>query len=60
MAKDHDQLVQEKLDTIIELLQNLLAVELSKGGVPQTEICKRLHVRTETVGEMLKGMKRNK
>jgi hypothetical protein len=60
MPKDHDKIVEEKLDAIVELLQNLLALELSKGGVAQGEIGKRVHVSTAKVGEMLQGIKKNK
>jgi hypothetical protein len=42
MDKPKDQVLEEKLDAMIELLQNLLALELSKSGVPQGVICKRL------------------
>ncbi len=45
---------------VIELLQNLLALELSKGGVTQDVIGKRLHVAKATVVEMLKGVKMKK
>jgi len=60
MPKDHNQIVEEKLDAIVELLQNLLALELSKGGVAQGEIGKRVHVSTAKVGEMLQGVKKDK
>ncbi|HWD21435.1 MAG TPA: hypothetical protein VHB20_19370 [Verrucomicrobiae bacterium] len=60
MPKDHDQIIEEKLDTVIELLQNLLAVQLANGGVPQGEIGKRVHVSTAKVGEMLQGFKKSK
>jgi hypothetical protein len=49
--------IEQKLDTIIELLQNLTAVELAQGGMPQREIGKRIHVATAAVGEMLRGLK---
>lgn len=61
MPKDHKQIVEEQLHTVIELLQNLLALELSGKGVPQGVICKRLHVTNATVGKMLEGVtKKNK
>lgn len=52
--------IEKKLDVVIELLQNLLALELSKGGVTQDIIAKRLHVAKATVVEMLKGVKKEK
>jgi predicted transcriptional regulator len=59
MAKDVESKVEQKLDTIIGLLQHLLALELAKGGVPQQEIAKHIHVATATVVKLLKGVKRN-
>ena len=58
MEKDTNQIIEKKLDAIIELLQNLLALELSKRGVTQAVIGKRLHVAKATVVEMLKGVKK--
>ncbi len=57
IPKDHNQIVEEKLDGVVELLQNLLAPELSKCGVPVAVIGKRVHVATATVVKMLKGVK---
>jgi predicted transcriptional regulator len=50
---------EAKLDTIIDLLQHLLAIELSARGVPKQEIGKKLHVATATVVKMLQGVKRD-
>ena len=58
MLKEHDQIVEERLSIIIELLQNLLALQLSKDGVPQVKISKRLHVANAKIGKMLEGTKR--
>ena len=44
------------LKTIAKLLQNLLAIELWRGGSSQAEIGKRLGVATGTVNKMLKGV----
>lgn len=60
MAKNSNQTIEGKLDVIIELLQNLLALELSKRSVTQADIGKRLHVAKATVVEMLKGVKKEK
>ena len=54
---DNDELIQKKLDTIIELLRQLVALELSKRGTPRDVIGKRLHIATATVVKMLKGVK---
>ena len=58
--ENHNAGIEKKLDVVIELLQNLLALELSKGGVTQDVISKRLHVAKATVVEMLKGVKKEK
>jgi Mn-dependent DtxR family transcriptional regulator len=54
---DKDELIQKKLDTIIDLLRLIAALEFSKRGVPRETIGKRLHVATATVVQMLKGIK---
>ncbi|MEJ1967426.1 MAG: hypothetical protein WDN03_02125 [Rhizomicrobium sp.] len=59
MAKEAGSKLEQKLDTAIGLLQHLLALELAKGGVPQQEIAKHIHVANATVVKMLKGVKRN-
>ncbi len=58
MATKNNETVEGKLDALIELMQQLLALELSRSGVSQVEIGKRVHVATATVGEMLKGVKK--
>lgn len=60
MANGHNQRIEKKLDAVMELLQHLLALELSKSGVTQEVIGKRLHVAKATVVEMLKGLKKEK
>ena len=60
MTKDTNQTIEKKLDVVIELLQHLVAVELTKSGVTQEAIGKRLHVAKATVVEMLKGVKKDK
>ena len=47
----------EKLDTLIALTQTMVAIELSKGGVPQAQIAKTLGIATATVNNLLKGYK---
>jgi hypothetical protein len=54
---ENDELVQKKLDTIIDLLRQLVALEFSKRGVSRDIIGKRLHVAKASVVEMLKGVK---
>jgi hypothetical protein len=54
---DKNELTQKKLDTIIELLRQLVALEFSKRGASRDVIGKRLHVAKATVVKMLKGIK---
>jgi hypothetical protein len=54
---ENDELIQSKLDMIIELLRNLVALELSRSGASREVIGKRLHVAKGSVVEMLKGIK---
>lgn len=61
MAKkkaEHD--TDQKLDTIIELLRRVLAVQLYKNGVSQADIGKHLHVAKAAVGNMVKGIRKEK
>ncbi len=46
----------DDLSSIAQLLQNLLAIELWRGGLSQAEIGKRLGVATGSVNKMLKGV----
>ena len=54
---DNNELIQKKLDTIIDLLRHLVALELSNRGVSRDIIGRRLHIAKSTVVEMLKGTK---
>ena len=45
-------------DKTVSLLQNLLAIELWRGGLSQADIGVRLGVSTGTANKMLKGVKR--
>ncbi len=51
--------VDEKLDQAIDLLKHLLALELAREGVPRSAIAKHIGVANATVGQMLKGVKKN-
>lgn len=57
MDKDSCARLESKLDTIIGLLQHMLALQLAGRGVRQTEIGKHIHVATATVGKMLRGIR---
>jgi orotate phosphoribosyltransferase-like protein len=56
----NDSALENKLDAITELLQNLLALELSKNGLTHEQIRKHLHVRKQTINKMLKGVKKER
>jgi Mn-dependent DtxR family transcriptional regulator len=60
MRATNEDLVAAKLDTLIELSRNMLALELWKSGATQEEIAKRLHVSKSTVVEMLRGVEKAK
>ncbi len=60
MATKNNQTIEKKLDTLIELAQQLVALELCRSGVTQGEIGKRLHIAKATVGEMMKGVEKEK
>lgn len=51
--------IEEKLDTVIGLLQHILAIELARSGVPKDAIGKHLHVAKASVVEMLRGLKKD-
>ena len=46
----------DDLKTIAQLLQNMLAIELWRGGLTQGEIKERLGIGTSTVNRILKGV----
>lgn len=56
MARKQEPMNDSKI--IIQLLQNLLVIELWRGGLSQSEIGKRLSMRTVSVNKMLKGVNR--
>jgi NADH:ubiquinone oxidoreductase subunit E len=55
-----DDIIEKKLDKIIELLQKLLAVELFINNANMADISKNLHVATAKVVHMLKGINKRK
>lgn len=58
MAKDPSEVINQKLDTIIGLLQRLLALELARSGVPREKIAKHLRTAAAAVVGMLQGVKK--
>ena len=59
MLKNSNRTPEQKLDTIIDLLRHLLALELARGGLTQEAIGKHLHVAKATVVQMLRGIKKS-
>jgi predicted transcriptional regulator len=51
--------LEQKLDKVIELLQHLVALELSRRGATQEEIGKSIHVAKAAVVKMLVGIKKD-
>ena len=51
-----DSRIEKKLDAITELLKHLIAIDLARGGVPQSEIAKRLKMSNTTINKMVKGV----
>ena len=58
MTPEQEKLLGEKLDKVTELLQHLVALEMSSRGVSQEAIGKKIRVAKATVGKMLLGMKK--
>lgn len=57
MTDERARAIEEKLDRVVELLQQLVALELSSRGANHAEIGKRIRVAKATVGMMLGGVK---
>jgi hypothetical protein len=53
---DKEKIFEKKLDTVIDLLRQLVALEFSKRGASKEIIGKRLHVAKSTVVARLKGI----
>ncbi len=58
--KENNKEVLNELKTIKKTVQHLLALELYKSGVKQTEIGKHLGISTAAANGLLKGVKVNK
>jgi hypothetical protein len=58
-TRDED-LLAVKLDTLIGLSRNMLALELWKSGATKEEIGKRLRVAKSSMVEMLRGVSKGK
>lgn len=58
MTKEQDNAIEEKLDTMIELLQQLVALELLRRGGTRQAIAKNLKLAKATVVKMLFPIKK--
>lgn len=58
MEKRMQQSENKDSSVVVVLLRQLVAIELWKTGVSQTEIAKRLRVSKTTANMYLKGLKR--
>ena len=59
MVKDRDELVIERLDKIVSLLQHLVVLQLAEKGLSHQAIGKHIHVAKASVGKMLKDIERD-
>ncbi len=57
MTSEHKS-IDKKLDTNIELLQQIVVLDLSRRGASHEVIGKRIHVAKSKVGQMLAGVKK--
>jgi hypothetical protein len=49
--------LEQKLDVLIGLMRQLVALEMARGGTTQQVIAKHLHVSKTNVVAMLKGVR---
>lgn len=54
---NENALLEEKMDTVIGLLQQLLALELAREGTSKQAIAKHLRLAKATVVSMMMGVK---
>ena len=59
MKEESSKIIGEKLDTVIELLQQLVALELSQRGATRQAIAKNLGVATAKVVRILSGVRKD-
>ena len=58
MKEPSEHSFEEKLDRVVELLQQLVALELSRRGATQQAIGKNIRVAKASVVKMLAGIKK--
>lgn len=52
------EIICEKLDKIIFLIQQSVAIKLYLGNATQDEITSNLHIRKATINKMVQGIKK--
>lgn len=57
MKQSESALIAEKLDVVIALLQQIVAMQMAEKGMSRSSIAKKLHLAKATVVDMLKGTK---
>jgi hypothetical protein len=50
--------IEAKLDTLTDLMKQLVAVEMARSGVPRNVIAKRIKVANAKIGPMLEGIRK--
>ncbi len=55
-----DKEINNKLDSIIDLIKKEIVIKLYQSGSSMDEICKNLRMSKTVVVKMLKGVKNNK
>lgn len=58
MSSDNKISIEKKLDTLIAIAQQQLALDLYRSGMSKEEIGKQLHIAKSKVVSMLKGIER--
>lgn len=58
--KSEFEIISEKLDKIIDLLQQSIAINLYLNDSSQEDICKNLQMGKQTVNKIVQGVKKKK
>jgi hypothetical protein len=60
MIEGIDKEINNKLDSVIDLIKKGIVIKLYQSGSSMDEICKNLRMSKTVVVKMLKGVKNNK
>ena len=60
MEKNNKEIIEKKLDELVQLTKHSIAIQLFINGATMGEISKNLHISTVTLVPMLKGIKKEK